>query len=168
LLAGALAVVIALAVHYHGQVVALRHQLRTPRASHPARTIIPTFSISTVALPPHRALNGTVTVVAANTSTGRARVMLSVRITGGSPDTTYSLIAFDCTGVSGYQTWAVGTTDERGAAVLSGRTWPVLLNHKFWLYLSPTGGSFGSGSLLGTFSATGRFNASVAGDPACS
>jgi hypothetical protein len=166
-LAAALAVSVALAVHYHGQVAALQHRLRGAPTAHPGTGVLPTVSSGTVALPRDKTLNGTVTVFAVTSSTGRARVVLSVYITGGNSDTAYTLMAFDCTGATGYQAWAVGATDARGAGFLSGPVWPVVLRHKYWLYLSPSSGRAGPG-LVGSFSDGGTFSAAPAGDPACS
>jgi hypothetical protein len=167
LLTGALLAAIALTVHYHGEDVALLHRLRTPPKSHPAGIALPMLASSTVALPADRTLNGAVTVISAKSSTGQARIVLSAYIAGGAPDTTYTLIAFDCTGRSGYQSWATGRTDGRGVGLLTGQSWPVFMNDKFWLYLSRSSSGASGPGLLGTFSAAGTFSASVAGNPAC-
>jgi hypothetical protein len=168
LLAAALAAAVGLAVQYHRQVVALGHRLPTPPASPTASKVLPTMLNSTVALPTGKTLNGAVTVVSAKSTSGQARIVLSVYITGGGPDTAYTLIAFDCTGKTGYQPWAYGKTESRGSGVLSGRTWLVFLKDRYWFYLSSSNrGSSGPG-LLGSFSAAGRFTATPATNPACS
>jgi len=168
LLAAALAGAITVAVQYRGEVAALRRQLRSVPASHPASTVPLTLSSRTVALPSYGALNGEVTVFSAKFSGGLARIMPSARISGGMPYTSYALTGFDCAGSSGYQTWAAGVTGADGTGNLSGHALTVSLSDEYWLYLSPSssGGDLGPG-LDGSFTAAGKFSASPAGNPAC-
>lgn len=93
--------------------------------------------------------------------------MLSARIHGGRPHTRYALIGFDCEGSSaGYETWAAGVTDASGRGTLSGRPLIASLSDYYWLYLRLPTQRPGS-SLLGSFSAAGKFSASPAGNPPC-
>lgn len=168
LLAAALAGAITVAVHYRGEVVALRRQVRSVPASHPPSTVPLTLSSRTVALPTYGALKGEVTVFSARSSGGLARIVLSARISGGRPHASYALIGFDCAGSSGYETWGAGVTDANGTANLSGEALTVSLRDEYWLYLSlaSSGSAVGRG-LHGSFTAAGRFSAFPAGDPAC-
>jgi len=168
LLAAALAGAITAAVHYRGEVAALRRQLRSVPASHPPRTVPPTVSSRTVALPSYGALDGEVTVFAAKFSRELARIVLSAHISGGMPYTSHAVTGFDCAGSSGYVTWAAGFTGADGTANLTGHALTVSLSDEYWLYLSPSSfqGVAGPG-LDGTFTAAGKFSASPAGNPAC-
>ncbi len=42
-------------------------------------------------------------------------------ISGARPHISYALVAFNCAGSSGYQTWAAGATNAHGSGTLSGR-----------------------------------------------
>lgn len=167
LLAAALAGAITIAVHYRGEVAALRRHPRPAPASVAPGTAPLTLSSTTVALPSYGPLNGDVTVFSAQTSKRLAQIVLSAHISGGRPHTSYALIGFDCAGSSGYQTWAAGVTDADGSGTLSGHAWTVSLSDEYWLYLSPSSGSAGHG-VRGSFIAAGRFSAFPAGSPACS
>ncbi len=167
LLAAALAGAITIAVHYRGEVAALRRYPHPVPASLAPGTVPLTLSSSTVALPSYRPLNGDVTVFSAQTSKRLAQIVLSVHVSGGRPYTSYALIGFDCAGSSGYQTWAAGVTDADGSGTLSGHALTVSLSDEYWLYLSPSSASAGQG-IHGSFTAAGRFSAFPAGDPACS
>jgi len=168
LLAAALAGAITVAVHYRGEVASLRRQLHSVPASVPHSTVPLALSSRTVALPTYGALKGEVTVFSARSSGGLARIVLAARISGGRPHTSYALIGFDCAGSSGYETWGAGVTDANGTANLSGQALTVSLRDEYWLYLSlASSGSAAGRGLHGSFTATGRFSAFPAGDPAC-
>lgn len=170
-LAAALAGAMTVAVHYRGEVVALRRQIRPAPAIRPApelpssRAVPLSLSSGTARLPPYKSLNGEVTVFSVQAGQ-QAQIMLSARISGGRPDTRYDLIGFDCDGSVGYQTWATGTTGADGSGDLNGAALTVSLHDSYWLYLSLPSGSAGPG-LLGNFTATGQFSAVSAGNPAC-
>ena len=127
-----------------------------------------TLAGGTVALPSSGALSGEVTVFSARTSGRLAHIMLSAQISGARPHTRYELIGFDCEGSSaGYQTWAAGITDAGGRGTLTGPALPVSLRDYYWLYLRLPRSQGPQSGLLGSFTATGRFSASHAGNPAC-
>jgi hypothetical protein len=168
LLAAALAAAITIAVHYRGEVASLRRHLRSAPTSIPPSSVPLTLSTRTVALPPYGALNGAVTVVSARSSGSQARILLSVHLSGGKPNTSYALTSFDCAGSTGYQSWAAGITGADGSGALSGPALTVSLSAEYWLYLMPSSseGSAGPG-LDARFTAAGTFSASPAGNPAC-
>lgn len=167
LLVAALGGAIAAAVHYRGEVAGLRRQGRSAPAPPRPSSVPLTLSSGTVALPASRSIKGEVTVFAARLSGQSAQIMLSARISGGQPHTSYALIGFDCEGSSvGYQTWGAGVTDAEGTGILNGKSLTVSLTDDYWLYLSPPSRTPGP-DLLGSFTASGRFSATPAGNPAC-
>jgi hypothetical protein len=168
LLAVALAGAIVVAVHYRSEVATLRRQLLTAAGHHRGRVGPVTLSSTTVKLPSRGTLHGGVTVFSAKSASGLTRIVLSVHLRGGRPHTQYALLAFDCTGSSGYQVWAAGGTNAHGSATLSGHAQTVSPSDQYWLYVSPSssGGSSEAG-LRGDFRAAGKFSASPAGNPAC-
>ena len=93
---------------------------------------------------------------------------MDAHITGARPGADYALIGFDCTGGTGYQTWAAGVTSADGSAILSGPARAVSLSDQYWLYLSPSSGTSTGPGLHGSFTSARRFAASPAGNPACS
>ncbi|MGH3400052.1 MAG: hypothetical protein ACRDPO_35765 [Streptosporangiaceae bacterium] len=169
LLAAALAGAITVAVHYRGEAAALRHRQARPVTATAAPATGPlTLSSGTVALPSSGALNGEVTVFSARTSGRQAQIMPSAQISGARPHTRYELIGFDCEGSSpGYQTWATGVTGAGGQGDLTGHALPVSLSDYYWLYLRLPAARGPEPSLLGRFTATGKFSAAQAGNPAC-
>ena len=169
LLAAALAGAITVAAHYRGEAAALHHRpARLATAASVPATGPLTLASGTVALPSSGTLNGEVTVFSARTSGRLAQIMLSAQISGARPDTRYELIGFDCEGGSaGYQAWAAGITDAGGRGVLTGQALPVSLSDYYWLYLRLPPSQGPQSSLLGSFTATGKFSASHAGNPAC-
>jgi hypothetical protein len=168
LLVVALTAVTTIALHYRGEIAALRRQLRPASTALRPSSVPLTLNSKTVALPASGALNGVVTVVSARLSGSQARIMLSVHISGGRPRTSYALTSFDCAGSTGYQSWAAGVTGADGSGTLSGPTWTASLSAEYWLYLMPlsSGGSAGPG-LDARFAAAGTFSATPAGNPAC-
>lgn len=167
LLATALGVAIAVAVHYRAEVAALQRHPRPAAASLPPGTIPLTLSSKTVTLPSYGTLNSAVTIVSARFSGGLEQMMLSAHIGGGKPHTGYTLIGFDCDGSTAYQSWATGVTDAHGSGNLSGHVVSVSFTGQYWLYLSPSSGLAGPGVRI-SFTDAGRFTVVVpAGDPAC-
>lgn len=169
LLAAALAGAITVTVHYRGEAAARQHRRARLVTAAPARATGPlTLASGTVALPSSGALSGEVTVFSVRTAGRQAQIMLSARISGARPHARYELIGFDCEGSSaGYQTWATGVTGAGGRGNLTGRALPVSLSDYYWLYLRPPSARGPQSSLLGSFSATGKFAAAQAGNPAC-
>ncbi len=167
-LAAALTAAIAVAVHYHAEVAALRQHPRPAPASRPPGTGPLTLSSRTVTLPSYGTLNSTVTIASARFSGGLERIVVSARITGGRPRHGYILFAFDCAGGTGYQSLAAGVTNARGSGSLTGHAWPVSLTDQYWLYLSPSSGLAGPGIHV-SFTTDGRFSVGVpVGELACS
>jgi hypothetical protein len=167
LLAVALAVAIAIAAHYRAEVAALQRHPRPAAASLPPRTIPPALSSRTVTLPSYGTLNSAVTVVAAKFSGGLEQIVLSAHISGGKPHAGYTLIGFDCSGSTGYQSWAAGVTDAHGSGTLSGHAWTVSLTDEYWLYLSPASSGIGGPGVHISFTADGRFTAFPAAEQPC-
>jgi hypothetical protein len=169
LLAAALAGAITVAVHYRSEVATLRRQLPAATGRHSPRAVLMTLASTAVRLPSRGTLSGGVTILTAKSASGLAQIELSAHISGARPHTAYALIAFNCAGSSGYQTWAAGVTNARGSGTLSGQTMSVSPGNEYWLYVSPSssGGNSEAG-VLGGFTAAGKFSASPAGDPACS
>ncbi len=168
LLAAALAGAIAVAAHYRAEVAELRQHQRPVAASLPPAAVPPALSSRTVTLPAYGTLSSSVTIASARFSGGLEQIVVSAHITGGRPHSGYTLTGFDCTGSTGYQSWAAGVTDAHGSADLSGHTWAVSLTDEYWLYLSPSSGLAGPGIHV-SFTTDGRFSVGVpVGDPACS
>ena len=171
-LAAALAGAITIAVHYRGEVSALRRETRPapairPAPVHPSGGVVPlTLSSGTARLAPYRSLNGEVTVFSARQTGRQAQIMVSARISGGRPDTRYDLIGADCDG-SSVGAWATGTTGADGSGNLDGTAVTVSLHAYYMLYLKLPSGSPGP-SLLGNFTTDGQFSAvGAAGYGAC-
>jgi hypothetical protein len=133
LLAAALTGAIIVAVHYRGEAAAAHRQLRSARAPAPARSAPPALSSDTTALPSSGTLTGEVTVFAARSSAGLAQVIVTARISGGRPQSQYELFGGDCAGNAADHYWAVGVTDARGSADLTGHPWTVSASHQYYL-----------------------------------
>lgn len=154
-----LAGAVVAAVHYRGEVVSLRRQLRSAPAS-PRHGAVPlTLSDRTVALPPAGTLHTQVTVFSVRPSGGVEQIVLSAHMAGGRPHTSYSLTGFDCAGSSGYQTWATGVTGANGAGNLTGPAQAVSARDEYWLYLSPSSSGSAGPGVHGTFTTAGRWSA---------
>jgi hypothetical protein len=108
------------------------------------------------------------TVVSAKSADGLTQIVLSVHLGGGRPHTGYALIAFDCAGSCGYQTWASGATNAHGSGTLSGHARTMSPSDKYWLYVSlSSSGMSSEAGLRGSFTTAGKFSATPAGNPAC-
>ncbi len=168
LLAVALAGATAAAVHYRSEVATLHRQLRTAAGRGPGRVGPVTLSSTTVTLPSRGTLSGELTVFSAKSAAGLTRIALSVHLGGGRPHTRYALLAFECTGSSGYQVWAAGGTNAHGSGNLLGHAQTVSPRDQYWLFVSPSssGGSSEAG-LRGDFRAAGKLSAVPAGNTAC-
>lgn len=168
LLVAALAGAVTVAVHYRSEVTALqRHLAQAAGRRSPGTAPIKLASMA-VRLPPRGKLSDRATILTASSASGPTQIELSVHLSGARPHTSYALVAFNCAGSSGYQTWAAGTTNAHGSGTLSGHAMPVSARSQYWLYVSPSssGGSAEAG-LRGGLTASGNFSASPAGDPAC-
>ncbi|MBO0832136.1 MAG: hypothetical protein J2P29_09220, partial [Actinobacteria bacterium] len=108
------------------------------------------------------------TVISAWQSGRHVQIEVDAHITGARPEARYALIGFDCTGSTGYQTWATGVISADGSGDLSGPARAVSLRDQYWLYLSPPSGESTGAGIRGSFTAARRFAASPAGNPACS
>jgi hypothetical protein len=117
LLTAALAAAITVAVHYRAHAV---------------------YS-STVELPTSGTLAGTITVFTAHASSGNAQIVLSARIRGGLPRTSYELSGNDCTSNAADHTWVSGVTNAHGSATLTGPAWMVSTSHEYFLVLTSPG-----------------------------
>jgi hypothetical protein len=164
----ALAAAIATAVHYRGEVTSLRRELRSRPAPRPEANVPLALSATTAWLPSSGSLHGQVTVISAWRSGGHAQIEADAQITGARPGARYVLIGFDCTGSTGYQTWATGVTSAHGSGSLSGPPRAVSLSDQYWLYLSPSSGTSAGPGLRGNFTMARKFSASPAGKTACS
>lgn len=167
LLAAALAGAVAVAVHYRSQMATLG-RLRAATRHHSVRAVPLTLGSAAVKLPSRGTLSGGVTILTAKSASGSTQVALSVHIRGARPDTGYVLLAFNCAGSSGYQTWAAGVTNAHGSGTLSGHALSVSPRNEYWLYLSSSSGASSEAGIRGRFTAAGKFSASPATDPACS
>lgn len=140
LLAAALGAAITVAVHYRSEAAALRRHLYSvrvpvaPPGAHP-----PKLSSSTTALPASGTLAGEVTVIAARFSARLAEVVVTARISGGRPHTSYMLLGGDCAGNAADHSWAAGLTDARGSADLTGQAWTVSVSDEYYLALASPG-----------------------------
>jgi len=139
LLAGALIGALVVALHYRQEAARLHRQLRPVPAHVSPRSPPMATSSDTVLLPVSGRLAGEVTVFAVRSSAGRARVVVTARITGGRPDAQYELFGGDCAGNAADHAWAWGTTNSRGSADIAGKAWPVSLGHEYYLIVGSPG-----------------------------
>ena len=115
LLVAALAAAVVMTLHYREEATAAHRQLES--VSGPVRAGIASLllSTSTAMLPGAPPLSGEVTAFAVRSSSGLARVVVTVRITGGRPDVRYELFGGDCAAMP------PSTTGRRAAPTLTGR-----------------------------------------------
>lgn len=136
----AVAGAITVAVHYRSEAAALRRHLHSVRAPvAPPSAAPPRLSSSTTALPASGTLAGEVTVVTARFSARLAEVVVTARISGGLPHSSYMLFGGDCAGNAADHTWAAGLTDASGSADLTGQAWTVSLSDQYYLVVSSPG-----------------------------
>ena len=167
ILAIALAAAITIAIHYHAEAAAGRHHVRRVFVTSSPRPGPLTLSIRTAVLPSAGTLTGEITVFAARSAPGSARIILSGRITGGVPHKRYVLVGNDCTSSAPDHPWAAGVADARGQASLSGPAWTVSTQDEYWLWLTPWPHRQTPG-LHGSLTAGGRLTAFRAGWAPCS
>lgn len=167
LLAAALAGAITVAAHYRGRAATLQRQLNVATGRHPPAALPLTLRSTAIRLPARGTLSGGVTILAATSASGLIQIEPSAHISGARPDTGYELTAFNCTGSSGYQTWAVGVTNAHGSGALSGRAFSVSPRTEYWLYINlSSSGENAEAGLRASFTGAG-LSASPAGEPAC-
>jgi hypothetical protein len=135
----ALAVSIAVAVHYRADVAGSRPG--NPSAASLPTSDVPQVTTVALRLPAVGGATGTVVITAAALpGAGRAQFTVSAVITGGMPDTYYNLIGNDCS-VSDRQpddVWAIGLTGASGSADLVGYAWTGTVGDSYWLVLDPS------------------------------
>lgn len=98
LLAAALAGATTIAVHYRSQAGALRRHLTRCGPVAPPSAAPPKLSSSMTAVPASGTLAGEVTVVTGRFSARTAEVIVTARISGGRPHSSYMLFGGDCAG----------------------------------------------------------------------
>jgi hypothetical protein len=176
LLSAALAVAVILAVHYHGQVVALhRHGRHAARlAVSPATSPTPspsswlTVASTSAAFPPTGSLTGQVTFIIANPPGGmQTNIAIIGHLRGGRPHTRYTLTGGSCSAASRRYLWAAGVTDAHGNAELAGPVRRLYDGANYWLELNPAIGKFDP-ALTGDFAGASGISASrSSGRPMC-
>jgi len=146
LLAVTLTVAVMVAVHGHRDAVASRG--RPPQAGTfgRPRAASAALSVVTARLPRSAGpLAGAVTVFAVHAAPGVAEVSVTARITGARPHAGYELSGGDCAAgaADGFRAdwvWAVGTTNARGSANLTGHVWMVSVGREYYLVLGTVSG----------------------------
>jgi hypothetical protein len=134
----ALAVGVAVAIHYRAEVRGLQHG-GSPAASRATTPSLPEVTTVTLALPADGTVTGTVVITAAALpGASRAQFTVSAIITGGTPGTFYNLIGNDCSTASPDDVWATGLARANGTADLVGYPWTGALADRYWLVLNPS------------------------------
>ena len=139
LLAAALAAAIVMAWHYREEATAAHRQLESVQRACPGRDYVPP------AVHQHGRAAWSAAVVGRGDGLRGplvlrlARVVVTVRITGGRPGVRYDLFGGDCAGDAPVHDWAAGSTDAHGSAQLTGRPWTVSVSHRYFLALSSPG-----------------------------
>jgi hypothetical protein len=151
LLVVALAGAVVMTLHYRDEAAAAHRQLQSVTGPAPAGIASLLLSTSTSVLPGAPPLSGEVTAFAVRSSSGLARVVVTVRISGGRPDVRYELFGGDCAGDAPVHDWAAGSTDAHGSAELTGRSWTVLVSHRYFLALSSPGSDHPGPAVHGYF-----------------
>ena len=137
-LTAALAVSVAMALHYRTEAGALQRGAR-PAASQ-AGSPMPELTSVALPLPAVGGVAGTVVITAAILPGAvLAQFTVSAVITGGTPGTYYDLIGNDCLSASplGDHVWATGFAGPHGTADLVGYAWTGAVADFYWLALDP-------------------------------
>ena len=164
--AAALAVTVAVAVHYRAEARGLRPG--GPAAAGLTASPMPQVTSAALPLPADGGVAGTVVITAAALpGAGRAQFTVSAVITGGTPGTVYDLIGSDCTTADPRpdEVWATGLTGADGTADLAGYAWTGAVADRYWMALDPSPASRPPG-LHGQF-AQGRAAPFPAGHAPC-
>ena len=136
----ALAVSVAVAVHYRAEV---RRLQSGPPPTVGLATSLPAPELGTVALalPADGTVTGTVVITAAALpGADLVQFTVSAVITGGQPGTVYDLDGNDCSSTAPItnHVWATGVTGADGTADLVGYAWTGALADQYWLTLDPS------------------------------
>jgi hypothetical protein len=137
LLTVGLAVSTLAAVHYHHQVVQLRSQPLPPAApaSPPPALTSQGYDLDTGKLQTTVYLT---TAASQGVGSTQGQVLITARISGGTPGIRYRLVGGDCQLTTPPHTvWAQATADATGAAFLSGATWALPKGDQYFLTLDP-------------------------------
>ena len=146
LLAGTLAVALAVAVHYRAEAGRARPGVlpaasrAATLASRAATLALPQVTSTALRLPARGGVTGTVVITAAALpGADRAQFTVSAVITGGTPGTVYDLIGNDCSDVSPLpdKVWATGLAGPDGTADLTGYAWTGAVADRYWMTLDP-------------------------------
>jgi hypothetical protein len=135
----ALAVSVAIALHYRTEAAALRRAARP--VAIPAGSPMPEVTSVSLGLAAGGGVAGTVVITAAVLpGADLAQFTVSAVITGGTPGTFYDLIGNDCQSASplGNHVWATGFAGPRGTADLVGYAWTGAVADSYWLTLDPS------------------------------
>jgi hypothetical protein len=151
LLVAVLAAAVVMTLHYRQEATAARRQLQSVTGPAPGGIASLLLSTNTAALPGAPPLSGQVTAFAVRSSSGLARVVVIVRITGGRPDARYELFGGDCAGDASVHDWASGSTDAHGSVQLTGQPRTVSLSHRYFLALSSPGSDHPGPAVHGYF-----------------
>lgn len=151
LLVAALAAAVVMTLHYREEATAAHRQRQSVTGPVQAGIASLLLSTSTAALPGAPPWSGEVTAFAVRSSSGLARVVVTVRITGGRPDVRYELFGGDCADDASVHDWAAGSTDAHGSAQLTGRPWTVSVSHRYFLALSSPGSDHPGPAVHGYF-----------------
>jgi hypothetical protein len=163
----ALAVSVAVALHYRDEAGGLHHG-GPSAASLPGSPPLPQVTSVALPLPGDGTVAGMAVITAAALpGADRAQFTVSAVITGGRPGTVYDLTGNDCSAVVPLpdHVWATGLTSADGRAELAGHAWTGAAADRYWLALAPSSASPPPG-LRGEFAA-GRAAPFPAGQAPC-
>jgi hypothetical protein len=135
----ALAVAIAVAVHYRAEAGRLDHS--GAQAASPPASPMPQVTSAALRLPAGGGVTGTVVITAAALpGAARAQFTVSAVLAGGTPGTVYDLIGSDCSTGDPRpdEVWATGLARADGTADLTGYTWTAAVAHLYWMALDPS------------------------------
>ena len=136
----ALAVVLAVAVHYRAEAGRL-HPGGPPATSLTTAASLPEVTTVVLALPADGTVTGTVVITtAALPGATRGQFTVSAVIAGGTPGTFYDLIGNDCSTADPLpdDVWATGLASANGTADLVGYAWTGAVADRYWLVLDPS------------------------------
>ena len=135
----ALAVSVAVAVHYRAEAGGLRHG--GPPAASLLVSPMPQVTSVALRLAVGGGVVGTVVITAAALpGASRAQFTVSAVITGGMPGTFYDLIGSDCSTADPVpdDVWATGLAAPNGTADLVGYAWTGAVAGWYWMALDPS------------------------------
>jgi hypothetical protein len=135
----ALAVSIAVAVHYRAEAGRVAHS--GPSAAALSASSLSEVTSVTLRLPTGGSVVGTVVITAAALpGADRAQFTVSAVITGGMPGTVYDLIGSACSSADPVpvDVWATGLAGPNGTADMTGYPWTGAVAESYWLALNPS------------------------------